>query len=174
MQNRLNEAKSRYGEEAEPKIIETARSVFDDKQVAPAIKSALGRSHVLVDALYVMGSDQKELSDFIDLAKNDPLEALRKWFTVEALVKQELDKASASKAEGATRSESATPARGTDGKFLPEKPVKTKDAPAPPTELNGNSSPPGDERVRAADRGDFRAFKAEADRRDLARIRGQG
>ena len=165
MQNRLNEAKERYGAEAEPKIVETAKTVFNDQEVPPAIKTALGRSEVLVDALYVMGSDRAELDQFLDLAKKDPLEALRKWFTVEALVKEEL----------ATSGKTA-PARGADGKFLPEKatekPARQR-PPAPPTELNGSGSPPGDIRISAAEKGDFRSFKQDADRRDIARLRGQ-
>jgi len=165
MQNRLNEAKERYGAEAEEKVLGTAKTVFNDQQVPPAIKTALGRSEVLVDALYVMGSDAAELDQFLDLAKKDPLEALRKWFTVEALVKEELG-----------TSAKAAPARGADGKFLPEKPIEKparQRPPAPPTELNGSSSPPGDVRASAAEKGDFRSFKQDADRRDIARIRGQ-
>jgi hypothetical protein len=170
MQARLDEAKTRYGAEAEPKIIDTARTVFEEKAVPPAIKTALGRSEVLVDALYVMGSDPDELSGFMQLAKTDPLEALRKWFTVEALVKQELGRAGPS-----TKAATAAPPRGADGKFLPpEKPARTREAPAPPVELNGNSSPPGDERERAVSQGNFRAFKQDADRRDMARFKGSG
>jgi hypothetical protein len=167
MQQRLDAARERYGEEAEPKITETAKTIFSDAGVPPAIKTALGRSEVLVDALYVMGSDAKEFSAFLDLAKKDPLEALRKWFTVEGLVKEELSGKAAPKAESA-----GAPPRGPDGKFLPEKPVK-KSAPAPPVELNGNASPPGDESERAAHSGDFRAFKHDRDRKDLLRYRGQ-
>ena len=162
MQNRLNEAKSRYGDEAEPKIVETAKTVFDDKGVAPALKAAMSRSDVLVDALYVMGSDPDELAGYLTLAKTDPIEALRKWFTVEALVKQELGK-SAKAADG--------PPRGSDGKFQPAKP--TREAPPPKTELNGNASPVADERERAAAHGDFRSFKSDGDRRDMMRWRGQ-
>jgi hypothetical protein len=162
MQTRLNEAKSRYGEEAEPKVLNTATTVFEDKQVPPAIKAAIGRSEVLVDALYVMGSDAEELASFVDLAKKDPLEALRKWFTVEALVKQELSKSP----EPEASPEAAK--RAADGKFVPAK----KSAPAPPTELNGNSSPPGDERDRAANTGNVRAFFTEGNRRDAQRWKG--
>ena len=164
MQQRLDRAKERYGTEAEPKIIDTARTVFDDTGVAPALKTAMGRSDVLVDALYVMGSDPDELSEYLDLARKDPLEALRKWFTVEALVKEELAKGSAAKP-------SDGPPRGPDGKFLQPAKVKVV-APAPPVELNGSASPPGDERERAAAAGNFRSFKTEADRRDMQRMRG--
>jgi hypothetical protein len=163
MQSRLDEAKSRYGEEAEPAILSTATTVFDDKAVAPAVKMAIGRSEVLVDALYVMGSDQAELTAFLHLAKSDPLEALRKWFTIEGLVKQELGKAT-------KPPEPETPTRAPDGRFQPA--AKPRPAPAPTTELNGNSSPPGDERERAANTGNVRAFFAEGNRRDMQRWKG--
>lgn len=168
MQARLDQAKERYGAEAESTIVGTAKDIFTNDGVAPAIKAAIGRSDVIVDALYVMASDAEELSSFLDLAKTDPLEALRKWFTVEALVREELKKGPQANGNG-------TP-RGPDGKFLPpgaaDKPAK-REAPSPPRELGGNTSPPGDERERAAKHGDFRGFKADADRRDMQRFRGQ-
>jgi hypothetical protein len=113
-----------------------------------------------------MGSDAEEMSEFLNLAKTDPIEALRKWFTIEALVQEEL------KSPG--KAPNGSPARGADGKFLPEraeKPAK-REAPPPRMELNGNSTPTGDERERAAKTGDFRSFKAEADRRDMQRFKG--
>ncbi len=171
MQQRLDEARERYGAEAETTITGTAKSIFTDEKVAPALKAAIGRSDVIVDALYVMGSDADELSEFIALGKNDPIEALRKWFTVEALVKEELKNGT-----GKVAAPSGTPARGPDGQFLPQKAVDKpakREAPSPPRELNGNTTPVGDERERAAKTGDFRSFKADADRRDIQRFRGQ-
>lgn len=163
MQRRLDAAKARYGEDAETKVVDTAKTVFNDQEVAPAIKTALGRSAVLVDALYVMGGDQKQFSEFLELAKKDPLEALRKWYKIEELVEAQVAKNAASEPDEAPRSP--------DGKFLPQR--KAREAPAPRTELGGVSSPPGDDRTRAANHGDFRSFKADADRRELARLRGQ-
>ena len=160
MQVKLNDAKSRYGDEAEPAIIDTAKTVFDDQKIAPAIKTAIGRSDVLVDALYVMGSDRNELSAFLDLAQKDPLEALRKWFTVETLVKQEL---------GRVKPPEPEPQRTSDGRFQAAKTLKP---PAPPTELNGNSAPAGDERDRAVASGNVRAFFQEGNRRDFAKWKG--
>jgi hypothetical protein len=169
MQTRLDDAKSRYGDEAEPKIVDTAKTVFNDQKIPPAIKTALGRSDVLVDALYVIGSDPDALAGFLELAKSDPLEALRKWFTVESEVKEKLGK----QPTQAKPANGATPARGADGKFLPDaKPARMP--PPPPTELNGNTSPAGDERERAANQNNFRAFKQEADRRDMLRFKGSG
>jgi hypothetical protein len=167
MQVKLNEAKSRYGDEAEPKVLDTAKSVFENKQVAPAIKTAIGRSQVMVDALYVMGSDQAELDSFIDLSIKDPLEALRKWYTVEALVKAELEKNGKPETNGT---------RGEDGKFTSgDKPPARipKQAPPPPTELGANTSPPGDEADRALANGDVRKFFNERNRKDIARWKGQ-
>lgn len=165
MQNRLDSARERYGEESETTITGTAQTIFADDAIPRDLKTAIGRSEVIVDALYVMGSDASELVDFLKLAKTDPLEALRKWFTIEALVKEEL------------KSGNKAPGRAPDGKFVSaetkaEKPAR-KEAPPPPRELNGNSAPPGDERERAAKTGDFRSFKADADRRDMQRFRGQ-
>ena len=170
LQVKLDEAKSRYGDEAEPKIMDTAKTVFDDKAIPIAIKTAIGRSKVMVDALYVMGSDQNELASFIDLSIKDPLEALRKWYTVEGLVTAELEK-SAGKPEPKPETNGNTPERDEDGKFLPARIAKK--APAPPTELGGSSSPPGDERDRAAASGNVRAFMQDGNRRDIARWKGQ-
>lgn len=169
MQSRLDQAKERYGAEAEAKVTASAKTIFEDASVAPALKAAIGRSDVIVDALYVLGSDETELSGFLELSKTDPLEALRKWFTVEALVKEEL------KSNPAKGAAAGAPARGPDGKFLPPQqatPAK-REAPSPPRELNGNATPTGDERERAAKTGDFRSFKSDADRRDMQRFRGQ-
>jgi hypothetical protein len=170
MQKRLDDARERYGTEAEATITGTAKTVFGDEKVAPALKAAIGRSDVIVDALYVMGSDAEEFSRFLDLCKKDPLEALRKWFTVEGLVREELKSGKRASAPET----GSTPARGPDGKFLPEKAEKPakREAPSPPRELNGNAAPPGDERERAAKANDFRAFKADADRRDMQRFKG--
>jgi hypothetical protein len=164
MQERLDAASARYGEEAEPKILHTATTVFEDKGVAVAVKVAMNRSPVLVDALYVLGSDSGKLADFVSLAKKDPIEAMREWFVVEGLVKQELAKAEKAEVKD------STPAQGPDGKFLPSAKPKT---PAPPVELGGKSSPPGDERDRAAAAGNVRAFFQEGNRRDFARWKGQ-
>lgn len=162
METRLQEAKERYGDEAETRILDTAHSVFDDARIVQPIKQAIGRSKVMVDALYVLGSDPAEFKQFIQLSHEDPLEAIRKWFTVEELVKQELSKAGSKPAAG------EAPARGNDGKFQPAK----RSLPAPPVELNGNSSPPGDQSERAASTGNFSAFKQDRDRKDLLKFKG--
>ena len=113
MQVKLNDAKSRYGDEAEPKIFNTAQSLFDDKQIHPQFKHKLR----MVES-----------------------------------------------------SEGESPPRAADGTF---KPARIRRPAPPPTELNGNSSPPGDERDRAAASGNVRAFFSEGNRRDFAKWKGQ-
>jgi len=166
MVDRLQEAESRYGESGVKSILGTARSITEDQEVPLAIKTAISRSGVVVDALYVIGSDEKSFREFVQLAKSDPLEAIRQWYDVERMVREELGKAQ--------KNGTATPARGPNGQFLAEKqvPAKPRTAPPPPHELNGNAAPPGDERERAANSGDFRSFKQEGDRRDALRWKG--
>src|SRR5215472_16941873 len=173
MQARLDKARERYGEEAEPRIIGTAKAVFDHKEVAAAVKHAIGRSSVMVDALYVMGGKPADLEKFVDLAIKDPLEALREWFTVEDLVRTELEKSNANgNSKPAPNGNYGTPERDEDGRFLSARPPAKRNAPAPPTELGGNSSPSADERDRAVANGDVRAFFAEENRRVRAQLKG--
>lgn len=168
MQQKLEEAKQRYGDDAEPLIHSTGKAFFENKEVHPGVKAAIGRSDVMVDALYVMASDPKELESFTELATKDPLEALRKWFTIESLVKDELGR------NGKAEPNGSAPIRDENGQFISAKPpAKLRHAPAPPTELGGSASPPGDERDRAAASGDVRKFFNEGNRRDLARWKGQ-
>lgn len=163
MTSRLDEAKSRYGETAEKTILDTAQSITGDESVPAAIKAAVGRSDVLVDALYVIGSDTKSFQEFMQLCQTDPLEGIRQWYEVERLVREELGKTQ--------KTSAGMPARGPDGKFLAEKPApaRPRTAPPPPHEVNGNSAPPADERERAAKSGDFRAFKQAGDAKDALR-----
>lgn len=168
MQQKLDEAKSRYGDDSEPLIHKTGVALFQNSQVHQGVKAAIGRSDVMVDALYVMGSDPQELESFVYLATKDPLEALRKWFTVETLVRSELGR------NGKAETNGNSPPRDESGQFVSSKPpARMRHAPAPPTELGGNTSPPGDERDRAAASGDVRKFFNEGNRRDLARWKGQ-
>jgi hypothetical protein len=114
----------------------------------------------------VLGKDPEKLAEFLETAKTNPLRAVREVSVLENLIMQELD--------GAKQTEA--PKRGEDGKFqaakaVPEK--KVPNAPPPATEVNTRGSAPSDELQAAFDKGDFRAFKAIEDRRDIARRKGQ-
>jgi hypothetical protein len=165
MAGKLAEAKQRYGADAESAIREAANGVFNGEGVAPIVKGLLNDSKVLVDVMYVLGSKPEELQSFIELSKSNPGEAIRKVVVLEQLVEQEL-----SKGKGKPDSEE-TPERGEDGKFKPATPKKVT-APPPPDELNTRGSAAPDPIEAAVKNDNFAAFKAEEDRRDLARRRG--
>jgi hypothetical protein len=180
MQQKLEDAKKRYGAEAEPKIIETAQAVFGDKEVSNAVKIMLGSSDIITDLVYVMGSDAAEFAEFISLAKSNPAAAVRKLVLVEKLTKDELAKGASGK-QATPAEETGTPARGEDGKFLPaEAPAKAKSkAPPPPGEVSGRASAPPDEvtsAIAAHERGDpqaFTRFRDAENRKEIARRKGR-
>jgi hypothetical protein len=164
--DKLAEAKTRYGDDAEARIRSTAKSVFNDEQIPMAVKALANDSPVLVDLMYVMGSDPNELDEFVALAKSNPGAAIRKLVLVEKLVQEELAKGGTPKASG----NGDAPERDERGKFLPAK--KVTSAPPPPRETSGRSSPPPDAVKRAIDDGDFLSYRAEQNRRDIAKRKG--
>ncbi len=168
MLERLNGAKQRYGDGADETIVETAKAIFQGGEVPGVIREVLNESDVLVDVLYTLGKDAESLSEFLDLAKSSPGQAMRKAVLVEKLVREELAKGSGKQAEAAAE----TPERGSDGKFVATPKKETK-APPPPKETSGRSGPPPDETERAIESGDFASYRAAANRRDLARIQGR-
>jgi hypothetical protein len=154
----------RYGAESGDTIREAARAINTTDGVNQAVKQTLIESSVLVDVLYVLGSKPEDLQAFIDLAKSNPGQAIRRVVVLEQLVEQEL-----SKGKGAAPTGEA-PERGEDGKFKPT--PKKVTTPPPPDELNTRGSAATDPIEAAVKNNDFAAFKAEDDRRDLARRRG--
>lgn len=167
---KLTEAKARYGAEADQAIVQTALKISKDEKVHPAVKALLDDSPVLADLLYVMGSAPDDFDAFVTEARERPGIAIRRAVLLEKLVQDELEsKPSASTTNGQTRDDT--------GKFVSAaaKPPAKKStaAPAPPAEVSGHGPPPGDEAQRAAQTGDFRAFRAIENRKTLSRLRGQ-
>ena len=165
---RIENARQRYGEEAEGSIVLAARSVFGDQNVHPAIKGIVNESPVIADLLYVLGSQEAELQQFIQTAHTNPGEAIRRLITVENFVKEELQKASKTSSNGA-QANGKEPERDESGRFLPVK----KEAPPPAREVSGRASLPGSETDAAFQRGDVRAYMNAANRRDLAARKGR-
>lgn len=167
MLERVNKAKERYGEGADVTIVSTAKTVFNDQAIPGVIRQMAGDSPVLVDLMYALGSDAAKLAEFVDLAKTNPSQALRKLIVMEGLVQQELAKSSRVGGDDA-------PVRDESGKFVSDKPPekKTTSAPPPPKAVSGRSGPPADEVASAVDAGDFRSYREAANRRDLARRKG--
>ena len=166
---RLQEARQRYGEDAEASIVSAAQSVFSDQSVHPAIKGLINDSPVIADLLYVMGTGEADFADFIAAAKRNPGEAIRRVVLLEQLVKDELGKQP--KANGAEPSAGEEPERDKAGRFLPAK--KTTEAPAPTREVSGRASPPADDADAAFARNDVRGYFAAANRRDIAAKQGR-
>ena len=148
--SKLDEAKSRYGNEANDVIQDFAGEIIDDKAMPGVILEMIRDSEYSADLLYVIGSKPEERNRFRALAKSDPGKAIRYLVTTEVLIGDEL----AAKAKPAA----SQPA-----------PAKQQtSAPKPPAEVGGRASAPGDALVAAAAAGDFRTFKAELNRRKLA------
>jgi len=171
---KMAEAKQRYGDEAETYIRSTAAAVFNHTDVPPVIKAVLNESPVLADVLYVMGTNQKDFDEFIDLAKTNPGQALRKAVLLEQLVTEELKKGG-SRNNGSAE-EQPPPERNEAGQFVSsaqKPPAQRKPAPPPASEVSGKASAPPDEVASAVSRGDFRAYREAQNRRDLAARHGR-
>jgi hypothetical protein len=156
MQSKMAEVKERYPD-AEEKVSSATNALMSDPQIAPAVKQILNESDVLVDVMYVLGSDGAELAKFVSLAKSNPGQALRKIALTEQLVKAELAKPAG---------ERSTTERDESGKFVSSKakdetsaPPQSK-APRPPVEVGGRGSAPEDGALAAVKAGDFRSAKA--------------
>jgi len=159
---RIENARQRYGEEAEGSIVLAARSVFGDQNVHPAIKGIVNESPHIADLLYVMGSNSDELQQFIQTARSNPGEALRRVVMLEQFVKEELEKASNGHRANSTE-------RDENGRFIPAK----KEAPPPAREVSGRASPPPNEADAAFNRGDARGYMNAKNREQLAARKGR-
>lgn len=166
MKARVDEAKARYGDEAEQTIAQTAGALWNDQAIPEMVKSFLGDSPALLDVLYALGSQPDELAAFVELARTNPGAAVRKAVALEGQAPQ------------GEKAAKPAPARDETGKFLPAaKPPaekKTPDAPPPPArELSTRGSTPPDEIESAVASGDFRTYMAAKNRRDIEQRRGR-
>lgn len=170
---RLVEAKQRYGDEAEGQIRSAASSLFGDQSIHPVIKGVVNESPVIADLLYVMGSNADELQQFIQVARTNPGEALRRAVVLEQIVKDELSKrAHNGDSSGGITPDGAsngTPERDESGRFI----AARKEAPPPAREVSGRATAPGNEVDAAFARGDVRSYMNAANRRDIAARKGR-
>jgi hypothetical protein len=182
MHSKMQDASKRYGGEAVPTISATARTISGDKAIQPAVKAIIDQSPVMVDVLYVLGSKAEDLQEFIEQARTDPGAAIRRIVLTEQLVQAELKKGGTPASSGAAADEGAAgsdgqPVRGADGKFTGTKPPipepKVSRAPAPPHEVSGRGSAPGDVVESAVRNNDFGRFREEQNSRDLAKRKGR-
>ena len=151
-QSKVAEAKARYGDKFDEVLAPAVTAIIGDQSVSGVVKSMLNDSEVLPDLMFTIGSDATELANFVKMAKENPGKAIRYIALTESLIRDEL--------EGKQASEP------------PAAPVKPQtQAPRPPAEVGGRAASPGDALEEAAKAGDFRSFKAESTRRELARMK---
>lgn len=129
-------------------ITPVSTAIMNDQQIPTAVKLLINESPVLVDLLYVMGSDAGELENFISLARTNPAAALRKVVTLEQLVSEELS--------GKKSSAPSSPA-----------PKKITSAPGPTHEVSAIGTAPPDEIGSAVQSDNFQAYRRLANQRDL-------
>lgn len=153
---KVAEARSRY-ENFDEILQPTIDAIVGDTDVAGVVKQMLNDSDILPDLIFTIGSSKEELASFVKMAKENPGKALRYIALTESLINEEL--------EG-----KAKPKGGDKPKETPAKPQTA--APKPPSEVGGRAASLGDALESAAKAGDFRNFKAEANRRYLAKLKG--
>lgn len=146
LQKDWSDARERYGEEFDS----IAQPVIDgmaDKNVHPAVLQAMRNAKNPLDLLYTIGGDEAERDAFLQDAKTNPVNAIRKMGVYEYLV-----------AEALKGGEKSKP------KKAPEKPVTS--VPPPVREVGGSGSSteePGVAAARANDvRGAFREWNRQA------------
>ncbi len=150
---KVNEARTRY-ENFDEVVQPTATAINTDAAIPPVIKTLLSESDMLPDFLFTLGSDPAELAKFVKMAKETPGKAIRYIALTESLIAEELE------------GKKAKPAHE-------ETPAKPKTAaPKPPAEAGGRAATPPDALESAAKANDFRSFKAESTRRQLAKLKG--
>lgn len=171
VKQKMAEAHTRYGDEGIQHIQDAAKAITSDQAIPPAVRAILDQSPVWTDVLYTLGQGG-ELQSFIDLAKADPGQAIRKAVLLEHLVTQELAKG----AKAAPAADDETPVRDASGKFQPKKNTPEKresEAPPPPREMSGRGTTPADEVEAALKSGDFAAYRRAQNARDLAARQGR-
>ena len=148
--DKLESARTRYPN-FDDVMKPTVDAIVGDNAVSPVVKQMLDDSEVLPDLIFTIGSSESDLANFLKMAKDNPGKALRYIALTESLIADEL--------------------AGT--KPADEAPVRQKtQVPKPPSEAGGRAATPPDALEAAAKAGDFRAYKAESLRRDLARLKG--
>lgn len=173
---KIEAANTRYGDTAATVIQDTSKAIFEpDSGVPNVLRGVIFESPVIVDLLYTIGSKPEDLQSFLNEAKTSPGKALRRLVVTEGLVIAELAKPGSAKtppaAAGAPAEGDAPGRDDTSGRFTPAR--KASQAPAPPHEVSGHAGPPADAVDSAFTANDFSRFRDAANRRDLARAKGQ-
>lgn len=159
LQQQLDEGRKRYPDL--DKVIKPVAAMLEDPTkhgISPTVAGMINSSPVLADLLYVIGSNEADMNDFLHTARTDPAAAIRKAVLLEQLVIEELTK---------------------QNPKAPERQVAKP--PAPASEVSGKTPPLIDEVQSAAqasadsggDPRKFSAYMQAKNRADLARRKGK-
>jgi hypothetical protein len=176
---KLSDAKQRYGEDAQKVITTTVGEIISDAKIPGAVKAIIEESPVMVDLLYVIGSKPEDYAALLELARNQPGQAIRQIAHLERMVQEELTKgkgngngkeAKPAEAEGAEEEEGETPERDESGKFVSRKVSK---APPPGVDIGGHKGTPKDIKEADIRTVPFNQYRDEMNRRDMAKRSGR-
>ena len=125
LEGQVSEARERYED------FDEIKDAFLEKVITPQgapniplpVLSLINDSPRMADVMYVIGSDERELNKFVNMAKTSPNEAIRYIARVENLIDEEL-----SKPDNAQAASGKTPER------------QRTQAPAPPSPVGGSSA----------------------------------
>jgi len=137
----LEAARERY-KDFDTAVAPLWTEIASDKTIHPMVAEFVGRSAVMVDVMYAIGSDAATMKKFLDAARTDPFTALRYAMKAEELVMAELEK-------GKTKADSTTAAKADDkGKSEPEDKTtpanKKTEEPQPTREVGNRGTGPND------------------------------
>ena len=143
VESEFAEAKKIYPD-FEEKAAPIIKALTEDQSIHEAFKIAVGTSDVFTHLAYALSQEQSQA--LLELARTNPIQAVKKLGVLEESVRAELGKKAKPEVEDKT----------------PE-PIKPR-APKPPSEVGGRGTAPEDEQRAAAKSGDFARF-AEAENR---------
>lgn len=174
LSTRVEEAKKLYPD-FEDRIQPAVKALTENQQIPFAVKALINDSPVFEHLLYVL-AEPAALADLVKTAISSPTAALRKITLTEQLVLAELAKATG-KGDKSGDGAGDGKTRDASGKFAPSGDTEKKDAasetkvraPKPPSEVGGRGTASEDTLRTAAEKGDYRSFEAEQNRRLKAR-----
>jgi hypothetical protein len=90
VQDNVEAARRRYGEDFDTVIEPTVGEIMGNKDIPMEVKRMMAFSDVLPELVFTIGSDQKTKQELVRLSKSDPLRAMRYIATLEVGIRQEL------------------------------------------------------------------------------------
>lgn len=90
IEENIEEAKRRYGQEYDDVIEPTAGAIMGNQAIPAAVKQMMANSDVLPELVYTIGTDQKTMKELERLSRVNPAQAIRYIATLEVGIRQKL------------------------------------------------------------------------------------